>query len=350
MKGSIFGGIYSEISKRTGSFCQHLGLNFEYNKIVPHNRFGQSLIFSTLAILVSLSTACSAEVAAQDTPTPTALVVITATLPPTLTPRPSATPVPPTPTVSFAPVEGQTTSQLNVRSAPSADSGLLGSVQIFSKVQIVGKDPTGTWWMIVYPETPTGTGWITAQYVQVTDTENVPVINGPTQKANNTTATVTSPEAEASPTVEPGSTSAPSPPSTLPTQSLATAFDDGDSNQSPAVSIALSKTSVRSFNYNSDLSSPQGDSQDWVQFRLEGQAEQQINVSVVLNCSGSGALRVELIQNNSVLQSWQDITCNHPSQLLLNLFVGAPYYLHLSPVQVNNVQKYINYTLIVTLQ
>lgn len=285
-----------------------------------------------------------------DTPTPTAPVIITATLPPTQTPRPSATPVLPTPTVPVAPVEGQTTSQLNVRSAPSADSDLLGSVQIFSKVQIVGKDPTSTWWMIVYPESPTGTGWVTAQFVQAADTQNVPVFDRQSQSENGTPATVPASESGPGPTVGPGSASTASLPTNVPEQSLATAFEDGDSNLSPAVSIALSKTSVRSFNYNSDLSSPQGDPEDWVQFRLEGQAGQQINVSVVLNCSGSGALSVELTQNNSVLQSWQDITCNQPSQLLLTLFVGAPYTLHLSSVQVNNIQKYINYTLIVTLQ
>lgn len=332
------------------SFSQHLDLNIEYNVIVQHKRLQKTLLFTILAILVSLIIACSAEVAAPDAPTPTQAVIITATLPPTQTPHPSTTPVPATPTVPVAPVEGQTTSQLNVRSAPSADSDLLGSVQVFAKVQIVGKDPTGTWWMIVYPQSPTGTGWITAQFVQATDTENVPVFNRSTQRVENTSATVPVSETETGPTVQPGSASAPSAASSIPTQSLATAFEDGDSNQSPAVSIALSKASVRSFNYNSEVSSPQGDPEDWVQFRLEGQAEQQVNVSVILNCSGNGALKVELIQNNSVLQSWQDIPCGHPNQLLLSLFVGAPYTLHLSPVQVNNIQKYINYTLIVTLQ
>lgn len=314
---------------------------------MPHKRLQQTLISTTLTVFVFLSTACSAEVAAPDTPAPTPLVIITSTLPPTQTPRPSTTPVPPTSTAPVAPVEGQTTSQLNVRGAPSAASNLLGTIQVFVKVQIVGKDPTGTWWLIVYPESSTGTGWVTAQFVRATNTENVPVFNGLTQSADNTPATDAGSKAGAGPTVELGSASASS---AMLTQSLATAFEDGDSTQSPAVSIALSKTSVRSFNYNSDLSSPQGDPEDWVQFRLDGQAEQQINVSVVLNCSGSGALSVELIQNSSVLQSWQDITCGHPNQLLLSLFVGAPYYLHLSPVQVNNVQKYINYTLIVALQ
>jgi hypothetical protein len=315
---------------------------------VPHTRIQQSLIFTTLAVIALLSTACSPEVTAADTPTPAPLVIITSTLPPTQTPRPSATPAPPTPTVPVAPVEGQTISQLNVRSAPSAESDLLGTVQVFAKVQIVGKDPTSTWWMIVYPESPSGTGWITAQFVQATNTENVPVFNSQAQQGTGNGSTVTTaPEAGSGPTVAAGSAAVSSP---APTLSLATAFEDGDSTESPAVSIALSKASVRSFNYNSDISSPDGDSEDWVQFRLDGQSGQQTTVSVILNCSGSGVLNVELIQNNSVLQSWQDITCGHPNQLILALFVGAPYTLHLSPAQLNNIQKYINYTLIVGLQ
>jgi hypothetical protein len=36
--------------------------------------------------------------------------------------------------------------------------------------------------------------------------------------------------------------------------------------------------------------------------------------------------------------------------LILGLYVGAPYYLRISPSQANNLQKYINYTLMVTLQ
>jgi hypothetical protein len=312
---------------------------------VPHKLSIKSITITTLAIFALLGTACSAGATPAEPPTPT-LLIITATLPPTETPRPSATPEPPTPTVPVNPVEGQATSQLNVRGAPSAESDLLGTVQIFDVVQIVGVDPSGAWWLIVFPDGPGGTGWITAEFVQVTDTENVPVFDSPAQSANGTPAAVTTAQTEAGPTAAPGSASA----SPLPAQSLATAFEDGDSAQSPAVSIALSKASVRSFNYNSDLSSPQGDPEDWVQFRLEGPADQQITVSVVLDCTGSGALSVELIQNNSVLGGWQDIPCGRPSQLVLNLFVSAPYTLHLSPAQANGTQNYIDYTLSVTLQ
>ena len=307
----------------------------------------RTLILVILAVFILSSTACSAEPPVPDTPTPTPLLFITATLPPTQTPRPSATPEPPTATVPVQPVEGQTISQLNVRSAPSAESDLLGTIQIATKVQIVGKDPTGSWWMIAYPDSPTGKGWVTAQFVQASNTENVAVFNAQAQSTESAPGTNNDPVAEAGPTAEPGSVTAPSP---APGLTLATAYQDGDSAEAPAVSITLSKTSVRSFNYSSDVSSPQGDSEDWVQFKISGEQGQPATVAVVFNCTGSGALSVELIQNNSHLQGWDNMTCGHPNQLILSLFVGAPYSLHISPSQANNLQTYINYTLMVTLQ
>jgi len=322
---------------------QILGYNKSVTRIPPQPTF-----YIVLTLLLLVSTACSAEVPITATPTPTVLI-ITATLPPSLTPRPSATPEPPTPTVAVQPVEGQTTSQLNVRSAPSETSDLLGTVEIFAKVQIVGKDPTSGWWMIVYPESPTGTGWITAQFVQATDTQNVPVIRSGVQQppvAANPQGTAVISQTETGPTVETGSGATSS---GEPTASLATAYPDGDSVQSPAVSVPMSKTTVQTFNYSSDISLPEGDPEDWVQFTLEGELGQETLVLVTLNCSGVGPLNVELIQNESVLQGWSDIFCGHPSQLQLYLFVGSPYYLRLTPAQGTTSINYIAYTVIVQL-
>ena len=113
--------------------------------------------------------------------------------------------------------------------------------------------------------------------------------------------------------------------------------------------MRLQRSAMRSFNYSSDISFPDGDTEDWVRFTLEGQAGQQITVSVVLNCSGSGALEVELIQNSVLLQGWDNIACGQASQLQLYLFAGAPYDLHLLPSRNNSALSYIAYTVIVQL-
>jgi hypothetical protein len=303
--------------------------------------------FIFTAVLL-VSTACSPEVAVPDTPTPSPVIFFTATLPPTQTPRPSPTPAPPSATPVIAPAEGQTISQLNVRSAPSAEGELLGTVEISTKVQLVGKDPTSSWWLIAYPKSPTGTGWVTAQFVQATtDTQNVPVIGANSQGTGDNPAAGVTPTAETGSTSETGSAAVPSPASGL---ALATAYPDGDSAQAPAVSVTLAKAYAPSFNYSSDVSIPEGDPEDWVQFKLDGQTGTETIVTVTLNCSGSGLLNVELIQNNTHLQGWDNIVCGHPSQLQLYLYAGSPYNLRLTPaLQGSNTFGYVAYTVTVQL-
>ena len=298
--------------------------------------FSLSILTGTLLI----STSCSADVAAVDTPTPTPTVlIITATLPPTQTPLPSQTPDPPTATVPVAPVEGQTTSQLNVREAPSAESAQLGTVTIFAKVQIVGKDPTGGWWMIVYPESATGTGWVTAEFVQVSDPSKVPVINTEPRRRRMPV------QRKQAPWVRPEAQN----PQRLPLRLFWRRLTQMAIVAVPGSQHYPFTASLRSFNYSSDISSPEGDPEDWVQFILGGQSGQETMVSVVLEPSGSGALNVELVQNGASLQGWENIPCGQRSQLQLTLFAGAPYSLHLWPAPGNSSVSYIAYTVIVEL-
>lgn len=308
-----------------------------------------------LAGLALLGPACSADPLAAPFSTPT-LFLITSTLPPTLTPRPSPTPAPPTATQPVTPVEGQTTSQLNVRSAPSATSDIVGTVYMFSKVQIVGKDAGGNWWFIQFPESPTGAGWITAQYVQVSGAPEVPVINEQPQPAGAgpaPTAATSLPGAQATAISDAGaptSPPAPSPQATASPVALAPALVDNDSAQSPAARLTLSEAQMRTFNYSSDVSSPQGDPEDWVIFTLAGQTGQPVTVSVTLDCTGNADMSLELIQNSLNLQRWEAIPCGQTSQLILNLYAGSPYSLRLLPGPATNVLVYAAYTLIVSLQ
>lgn len=314
---------------------------------MTHFLFRQFVLLILLLGLTLGNAACGADTPAPPSPTPT-IFLITATLPPTQTPRPSPTPLPVTPSPPAQPVEGQTTSQLNVRSAPSASSDMLGTVYMFSKVQIVGQDASGGWYLIQFPESPSGAGWITAQFVQVSDAADVPVIVEGLQPAA-TGAQAASPP----PITGAGSSSSPeagaSPlPAMLGAQSPALA--DNDSSQAPAVSVTLSAAQVSSFQYSSDVSSPQGDADDWVQFTLTGKAGQPVTVSVMLQCTGSGPLAVELIQAGARLQTWNDIPCGQASQLILSLFAGNPYTLRLLAVQAGGALHYAAYTVTVSLR
>jgi len=370
-----------------------------------------------LAALALLASACGPSEPPPPTATDTPLF-ITATLPPTLTPRPSPTVAPPTATPPVTPVEGQTTTQLNVRAAPSAASENLGTVTIFSRVQIVGKDPDENWWMIQFPEGPNGVGWITADYVQVSGDPDVPVIGAapPSQGGSapaevEATATVIETvnvrsgpgtDYNAVGTVEAGQqvsltakdtlgawlqiaypaspegrgwvnaaflqaqgveglpiitesgqvigTGTPAPIPAGPTPTVIAALPDGDSAAAPAAGLTLSPAELLSFSYSSDLSSPQGDAEDWVNFVIGGPSGKPETVSVVITCTGNSMLNLELIQNTSRLQAWSDVSCEGPKQLILSLFAGAPYTLHLLPSQGGSGLNYVSYTLTVSLR
>ncbi len=176
------------------------------------------------------------------------------------------------------------------------------------------------------------------QFVQVTeDTSTVPVIDATSQNAND------APVAEANPTE--GSVVA----TVEPTPVYATAPQDGDSVEAPAINVTLSQNYTPYFSYSSDISAPDGDSDDWVRFQFDGKTGEERIVSVVLSCFGSSKVDLELIQNGVTLQSWQNTGCERPNQLQLYLYVSAPYSLHLSPAQGNTALNYVSYDLSVQL-
>ncbi len=300
------------------------------------------------AALVFSSFGCSANRALEVTGTPT-LYIITAALPPTLTPRPTETSRPPIPTPTIAPVEGITTTQLNVRVQPSTSAETMGMIGIFVKVQIIGKSEGGSWYQILYTSTADQSqgqgdfGWVTSAYVQVNDPSAIPVIQTPTDVLLTSS---TPPEISA-----PAETEVVLPLSILsPTSALASftpATEDGDTALSPAVNVSFSPSGSQSLNYISDISTPQGDPEDWVQFMPYGAAGQPASISVLLDCTGNSSISIEIWQNARTLQTWENITCSKRSQLLLNLYAGAPYLVRLLPGQDVDGLNFVHYTIIV---
>lgn len=125
--------------------------------------------------------ACAAQATPTALPSATPLPFATATLPPTLTPRPSATPAPPTITPTLEPIFATLTAQINVRSAPAQSATSLGLLNFGAQVRVVGKNSTGDWWQIVYPENSATTGWVTVAYAPLPEAETakIPVITDP---------------------------------------------------------------------------------------------------------------------------------------------------------------------------
>jgi len=322
--------------------------------------------------------------------------IITATLPPTQTPLPSETPLPPPPQPTTAPVEGMTSTQINVRAEPSTVSAALGIIPENTKVEIIGKDPGENWWQILYPQGVDGKGWVTAQYVTTAGKPEVPVIGGggPNPNSGNVAIIQQKLNVRSGPgtgfnsigTLNPQNvvnltgkdangawlqiefasgpegkgwinaafaqakgvenlpiitetgvivgTGTPTDIPLPPTPTLLPAPMDGDSAQSPAVDITLSATGPHSFQYSSDVSSPAGDTEDWIRFTPHTQTTR-----VEITCSGNGTLFLEVVQNNSVQQS---LTCGESTTV--DSTPGIVYILHVKSSQAEGLQ-YSRFTL-----
>ncbi len=142
-----------------------------YNYLVIRRSF--LLIASALMI-----TSCGLQVSVPGSNTSTPFI-ITVTLAPTAVPSATLTPPPPTPSPTTTPVEGTTTTQVNIRSQPSTAAPQLGILPPFTKVQIIAQDTDGIWFQILYPQGADGTGWVTAQYVVVPQgKDQIPTIGG----------------------------------------------------------------------------------------------------------------------------------------------------------------------------
>ena len=119
-----------------------------------------------------------------------------------------------------------------------------------------------------------------------------------------------------------------------PTPTLVPAPMDGDSAQSPAVKVSLAAAGSQSFQYSSDVSSPEGDNQDWVQFIPFTQT-----TLLSLDCFGNGTPTLEVSQNNI---SVQNLTCGE--KVVVNTTPESIYLIHIESTSGGGLQ-YVRYIL-----
>ena len=112
---------------------------------------------------------------------------------------------------------------LNVRSGPGTEYYSYGVVPAGTEFVVTGISEDGQWWVVKVPTSiaPDGQGWINGNYVETSNTDNVPVV--PTPPVVTPTPTTA---ATGSPTSEPGATETPQPgvtpsPTTAPSNPLA---------------------------------------------------------------------------------------------------------------------------------
>ena len=221
---------------------------------------------------------------------------------------------------------GTASQRLNVRSGPGTNYATLGILEANTTVALTGKNETGTWLQIAYPSGPGGRGWVTAAYVQVTSTAGLPVLN-----ASGTPVT-------------PGSQAGTPVPGVTPTPTVGPAAADGDTSARPLARVLFSPLGTRKFEFQGDVSIPDGDPEDWIEFTpyaLPGGVTASLTVN--LGCSGNGMLVVELWQNGALVLNQGTLACGDIGRSLL-LPTSAVYQLRLRPAPGNGL-IYIHYWL-----
>ena len=395
-----------------------------------YNQYMRKILF----IILLLLTACSANpnIASLPTSTSVPLAFATATLVPTFTPRPSATQAPPTIVATIDPVSAVLTSQVNVRAQPDKNAKSLGLANYGTRVQVVGKDVTASWWQIVYPENSSTTGWVSATYVQLSsdDAKKIPVIqldtntSTPVSLQDDSTVLATTPETtptvpahtatvtkqifvrvgpgqtfasigtvnsgmvvnltgrnqnnvwvqvqfetgtdgkgwvaaayldgavlnglpffdnegslifEGTPNANPGQ-------QTLTPTAFSPAAADGDSQQSPAVSLNFSPDGAREFTFISDLSSPSGDDSDWVAISPYEPTNQSTFLYFRLDCSGNGGITATLEKDGLPVLEVKPVLCGN-YDVAIKVLGGAKYFLVLRADGSGGPLRYVHYTL-----
>ena len=269
------------------------------------------------------------------------------------------------PVMEPAPVEaGQPTmttlTDLNVRRGPGTGYGIVGVLRAGESAAIAGKSGNGFWWKIVCPAGTSGECWASAgaQYSTAANVDSVPVMAAPplpqatqaaaaptptnaaapTSTAAPTTAVTTNPGATpttmaaATATQETGTavtptttatqtngnisptetaTYTPTPTATTEQQGQIAPFDN-DSLQNPAVSVFLSITGNRNFNYSDAISYEGGDQDDWVEFEFPNNSNPNQIVWITLECaiSGSDSAQVRATVYEDGGQTTKIVLCN----------------------------------------
>lgn len=68
---------------------------------------------------------------------------------------------------------------VNIRSGPGTNFPILATARFGAEGEIVGRSVDGRWWVVAVPSAPGGSGWVSADFVAVTDADDVPVIASP---------------------------------------------------------------------------------------------------------------------------------------------------------------------------
>ncbi len=357
-----------------------------------------------LALLATALTTCSAPLERDSPALPSSTLSPAARI--TILPSPTPLPTRALPSPTPTPIPARTSATLHVRSGPGATYSSLGLLAAHQRIQVIGQDGSGEWYLILYPSAEAGLGWVAAAYVRLETEVTPPAMITPSPTASGPTGRVlqrlnvrSGPglsfdplgmlEAETvvhlsgrNPTstwlqilyprgpggrgwvsaayvqVEdisglpvlnefgvpiPATTTGPTPIPMTPTPTLGPARADGDTAARPSADVIFLPRGTRRFFYSDDISRPTGDAEDWIRFIPYALAGETARLEVGLICWGNGEPTVELWQDGEIAGGWRKPACNSaPASILLKS--GQPYLLRLSLPE-SSTLVYVSYTL-----
>lgn len=210
-------------------------------------------------------------------------------------------------------MSGLVIQKINVRSGPGTTFDALGELNPNDVVFISGKDESGVWMQIKFASSADGKGWAALEFLKVENTDTLPVID-----SVNPTAEVVVNEV------------APQ------TNGALLAMPDGDSMEAPLARIIFSPLGARTARINGSISSPDGDTEDWIEF-----TPYNGSIAIQILCS-EGILQVELQSNGKFVDNFL-LVC--AEKQLLSVIADQTYMLHLSEADASEIHQ-TNYTLI----
>lgn len=225
---------------------------------------------------------------------------------------------------------GRVIQRLNVRSGPGVSFDTIGLLEVGVQVSLTGKNPAASWFQIDFPSGPGGHGWVTSQYIQTDSSAGLPVLD------------------DYGAVVTPGAGGTPLAPILAPTPTIGPAPSDGDSLLHPAVNVTFSSEGTGQFVYSSQVSVPEGDAEDWLQFTPFAITGTKARLNLSLACTGNGSLTVEIWQAGVPLSGWGSLACGDHGKSI-QLPVDMEYTLHITPIA-GSVLQLVGYTITVQNQ
>jgi hypothetical protein len=206
--------------------------------------------------------------------------------------------------------------QLNVRSGPGTSFNSLGILNANDVIRVTGKNSTGTWLQIEFVGGPDGKGWVNTGFVKANGVDVLPILSDSGEVVGTGTPVDTPP---------------PPKPTVLP------APMDNDSADNPIVNVTLSPTGTHTLLYSGDVSTPTGDSDDWIQFKTYTET-----VYIEMTCLGNGQLNAEFLLGNQFEANWGNGPCG--GSKVISIRPNTTYLLHIQ-IAASTTLTHVQYTL-----